>query len=89
MTGSMVFAVGYFAFDVHAAEQKILGKHIFDVAVYLGNGVGVDVLHSFFPIFPRIPLIKAGESSPPNFFASSTASLMATPTGTSSSNSIS
>ena len=35
----MVFAVGYLAFDINAAEQKVLGKHIFDIMIYLGNGI--------------------------------------------------
>ena len=35
-------------------------------------------------IFPRIPFTNAPDSSEPKHFASSTASLMATPTGTSS-----
>src|SRR5699024_3235522 len=82
----VVFTVADFPLDPDLLQQEILGKHIFNIGIYLLNRINALSHHcSSLATAPRIPLIKEADSSWPNFFASSTASLMATFTGTSSS----
>ena len=106
MSAGMVFTVGYLSLYIDFPEKVILGKHIFDIMVYLADRIDIShafssgtsaafssvsaAFSSFFSsfsdaIFPRTPFTKEPEASPPNLLASSTASLMATPVGTSSS----
>ena len=90
MPGRMVFTVGHLPADTQVSQEKILGKHIFDICIYLFYRI--DIAHgSSSPLwaermtFPSNPLIKEADSSPPYFFAISTASLAATFSGTSGS----
>ena len=85
MAGGMVFAVGDLSPDINPFQKEILGKHVFDIVIYLADAVDVLLLSHCLASFPRIPLIKEALSFSPKLLASSTASLMATPTGISSS----
>ena len=82
----MIFAVAYLSFDKKRLQHKILHKHILNIGIYLCHGIYI-LFHSFsaYANLASTPLIKAGELSCPNFFANSTASLIATPVGISSS----
>src|SRR5699024_5070188 len=84
MTGSMILTVRYFAFYIDPFQHKVLVKHIFYIGIYLSYRINA-VHKASLATFPKIPLIKEAESSPPNTLLISTASLMATFTGTSSS----
>ena len=79
--GRMILAIGYFTSNTDMMKHKILCKHIFNISIYLSYGINI-LSHTNFA---KTPLIKAGEPSVPYFFASSTASLIATPFGTFSS----
>ena len=81
----MIFAVGNLSPDINPLQKEILGEHVFDIGIYLADAVDVLLLSHCLASFPRIPLIKEELSFSPKFLASSTASLMATPTGISSS----
>src|SRR5699024_7326675 len=86
----MVFTVGHLALHIDPVQHEILVKHILYIGIYLPYRI--DVFHpcdSSSASFPSIPFTKAGLPLPPNFLASSTASLMATPVGISSSHFIS
>ena len=86
----MIFAVGYFPLYAYVSEHKVLRKHIFYIIVYLTNGIYVFIhFYKFYTNLANTPFTKDAESSVPNFFASSTASLIDTLTGISSSNLIS
>ena len=86
----MILAVGNLPLDADVSQKEILVKHVLDIGIDLSHRIYI--LHgmllfrgSSYAIFPRTPLINPAVSSPPFCFPSSTASLMATPVGISSS----
>ena len=81
----MVFTVGNLSPDIDPLQKEILSEHIFDIRVYLADAVNIPLCFHCRASFPRIPLIKEELSFSPKLLASSTASLIATPTGISSS----
>lgn len=89
MSRGMIFAVTDLTFYRNGLQHKILREHIFNVRINLCNCIYI--LHPTRPYtnLASMPLTKPEEASCPNFLASSTASLIATPAGTSSSNTIS
>ena len=62
-------------------QHEILCKHIFNIGIDLSYRIHI----SSHTNFANTPLINAGELSAAYFFANSTASLIATPAGISSS----
>ena len=81
----MVFTIGNLSPDIDPLQKEILGEHILDIRVYLADTVYIPLRFHCRASFPRIPLIKEELSFSPKLLASSTASLIATPTGISSS----
>ena len=81
MTAGVILTVRHFPLDADLVQHKILCEHVLDVCIYLTDRIDIFSHTSF----ASTPLINAGDSSVPYFLAGSTASLMATPTGTSSS----
>lgn len=89
MSRGMIFAIADLSLNPDCLQHKILREHIFNVRINLCNCIYI--LHPTRPYtnLASMPLTKPEEASCPNFLASSTASLIATPAGTSSSNTIS
>lgn len=85
----MVFAIAYLSLDVQILQQEILCKHPSDIGIDLSDCIHILHVITFYANFASTPFTKEAEESCPNFFASSTASLIATPVGMSSSYSIS
>ena len=77
--------------EVHSLSEYKFEKHIFNIGINLSYRIDVShlVQDSCLAILPSTPFTKAELLSPPNRFASSTASLIATPSGTSLSHFIS
>ena len=92
MSGTVILTVGHLALDIDPAKHIVLREHILDVGIDLLYRI--DILRHGPPRIYSVslastPLTNEGPSEPLYFFASSTASSMATPTGTSSSHFIS
>lgn len=85
----MIFAVTDFSLYRKGLQHKILREHIFNVSVYLSYRIYILHIDCLYTNLANMPFTNPEEASCPNFLASSTASLIATPAGTSSSNIIS
>ena len=85
MSRRVILAITDLSGHGNLPQHEILCKHIFDVSIDLTYRICV-FSHA---IFAKTPFTNAGELSVPYLFANSTASLIATFVGISSSNLIS
>ena len=81
MSAYVVLTIGYLTLDADMVKQEVLSEHIFYIVIDLSYGIHI-LRHTNFA---KTPFTKEAESSVPYFFASSTASLIATAAGISSS----
>ena len=81
MSAGMILTVRDLSFDADLVKHKVLREHILNIVINLSYGIYIACHASF----AKIPFTKDAESSVPYFLASSTASLMDTATGMSSS----
>ena len=59
MPGAVVFTVRHLALDTDSAEQEILGKHIFQIGIYLSYAI--NIFHH--TSFASTPFTKDGAPS--------------------------